>query len=174
MARSTCSSAMSSAPATSVRASRTARSNSSSFRWTARPSLFCVFWSRMTRSCVVTVSPVVMTSCQVSPQWKTGPDASQMATRARFAAKKAGDPTHPEVRSEKARKAFVTDSPRHQGQDAHDRQAEQEAQRQHPDDDQDAPHPVTPLARPRDVTLGAMPRIYTRTPLVERFWRNVQ
>src|SRR5262245_25009911 len=41
-------------------------SSSSSLRWRARASWFCVFWSRNTIRKVTTVVPVLITSCQVS------------------------------------------------------------------------------------------------------------
>ena len=43
-------------------------------------SRFCVFWIRKTIRKVTIVVPVLMTSCQVSDQWKNGPVMAQIAT----------------------------------------------------------------------------------------------
>ena len=75
------------------RACRCARMSSSSFRWSARVSRFCVAWMRNTMRKVTTVVPVLMTSCQVSLKWKSGPLAPQARTTRSASRNARGLPT---------------------------------------------------------------------------------
>jgi hypothetical protein len=50
-----------------------AATSSLSLSWMAKPSLFWVCWIRNTIRKVTIVVPVLITSCQVSEKWKSGP-----------------------------------------------------------------------------------------------------
>ena len=69
-----------------------ARMSSSSFRWMAWASRFCVFWMRNTIRNVTIVVPVLMTSCHVSENPNKGPLAAQTTTIAQLAMKVRGEP----------------------------------------------------------------------------------
>ena len=70
----------------------------------ALKSRFWLFWIRKTIRNVTTVVPVLITSCQVSEKWKSGPVAAHTITISAAAMKAQGVPTAFEVRWESLRK----------------------------------------------------------------------
>src|SRR5437870_11931059 len=90
-----------------LRAFSILRRSSSSLGWSARASLFWVFWIRKTIRNVTIVVPVLITSCQVSEKPNYGSVTSQ-ATMISAAARKAiGCPAACEVHLEKREKGDV-------------------------------------------------------------------
>jgi hypothetical protein len=76
-----------------LRAPLVARISSSSLRWSARESRFCVFWIRNTIRNVTIVVLVLMMSCQVSEKANAGPVMSQPRISATEAMNAYAEPT---------------------------------------------------------------------------------
>src|SRR5215831_15980391 len=74
------------------RASWVLRMSSSSLRWSAVASRFCVAWMRNTIRKVTTVVPVLITSCHESLKWNSGPVTAQAATTSTASANASGVP----------------------------------------------------------------------------------
>src|SRR5918999_621016 len=84
-----------------------ARMSSSSFSWSAAPSRFWVFWMRNTIRNVTIVVPVLMTSCHVSLNPKSGPDASHAAMTAAASTNAVGWPLARAIQFAKREKGDV-------------------------------------------------------------------
>jgi hypothetical protein len=74
-----------------------ARMSSFNLRLMARASRFWVFWMMKTMRKVTMVVPVLMTSCQVSEKWKTGPVTAQTRMIRVAPAKAHVEPSQPEA-----------------------------------------------------------------------------
>src|SRR5688572_14560044 len=71
--------------------------SSSSFSCIAALSRFCEFWIRNTIRKVTMVVPVLITNCQVSDQWNSGPVTPQTSTTLSASRKVAGWPAQPAI-----------------------------------------------------------------------------
>jgi hypothetical protein len=90
-----------------LRADWVARMSSSSFNWSAAVSLFCEDWMTNTIQNVTTVVPVLMTSCQLSEKWKSGPLAAQIRTTVTESTKAVGRPVAFDTARAKERKPWA-------------------------------------------------------------------